>query len=84
MAARLRRASLDAAAPFRAAPALDEHRNAPLPALGDSAVESRAPLGPHATLDLMPNRSVLALHPDQSVTLREFVPAETTDYICRP
>lgn len=84
MAARLWGASLDAAAPFRPAPAFHEHGNAPLPAVGDSAVESRAALGPHATLDLMPNRSVLALHPDQSVTVREFVPAETTGYICRP
>jgi hypothetical protein len=84
MSARLGRAPLDAAAPLRPPPPLDEHANAALPAVRDSAIEPRAALGPHATLDLMPNWAVLALHPNQSVTLLEFVPAETTDYICRP
>ena len=84
MASRLGRAPLDSAAPLCPAPPLHEHGDAALPPLRDPPVESRAAIGPHATLEVKPNRSLLALHPHQSVTLREFVPAETTDYICRP
>lgn len=84
MAAGIGRPSLDSAAPLRAASALDEHGHTALPALRDPAVESRTAIGPHAALYVMSSWSVLAVHSDQSVPLREFVPAETTDYICRP
>jgi environmental stress-induced protein Ves len=78
------RASLDAAASLRAAASLDEDGRTALPAIGDAPIEARAAIGPHATLDVMTNRPVVAVHSDQFVTLQKFVPAEATDYICRP
>jgi hypothetical protein len=84
MTALLRRSPLEATASLDATAALHRHRDATLAALRDSPVESRAAIGSDATLDMMTNRPVLVVHSDQSVTLQEFVPAETTHYICRP
>jgi len=83
MAARVGGAPLDPAASLRQTASLHEHRDTALPAIRDSALEPRAAIGPHASLDVMTNRPVLVVHPDQSVTLPRFVPAET-HYICRP
>ena len=83
MAARVSGAPLDPTAPLRQSASLHEHRHTALPAFRDSALEPRAAIGPHASLDVMTNRPVLVIHPDQSVTLPQFLPAET-HYICRP
>jgi len=70
-------AAVNQAAPFH------EHRGLPTPAFGDPPIESRAPLRPQATFDVMPDRAVLVVHRDQFAHSRWFVPAEATGYITR-
>jgi len=63
---RLGRAALHATAPVdEPAPFHDDH-GFPLAAISDTAIESRAAIWPHATLDVMPDGAALAVHRNQS------------------
>jgi len=55
-----------------------EDRGVAEAAIGDPTVEPRPALGSHATFDVMSRLTVLVVHPDQSATSPEFVPAETS------
>jgi len=61
LAARIRGPSLDPTAPVGASQAAPLHRDRDLahPAVGDAAIQSAAPIGPHATLDAMAHLRVL-------------------------
>ena len=83
MAPRPKPAALHATAPVGEPPPFHQDRGLPLPAFGDPPIESRTPLRAHATFDVMPDRAVLFVHPDQFAHSGWFVPAEATGYITR-
>jgi len=80
----LERAALDTTPSFGQPAPLHQDRGFPHASLGDPPVESGAALGTHAPFNVMSRVLVLAVHPVQFAPPREFVPAETTDYISRP
>lgn len=60
--------ALHATAPVYEPTPIHQNCGLPMPALGDAAIQSRPPVGPYAALDLMPNRAVLPVHPNQFAT----------------
>jgi len=74
----LERAPLHATAALGPSAPLYEDRPLAETAIGDPTVEPRPALGSHATFDVMSRLTVLVVHPDQSATSPEFVPAETS------
>jgi len=74
----LERAPLHATAALGPSAPFYEDRGLAQAAVGDPTVEPRPALGSHATFDVMSRLTVLGVHPDQSATSSEFVPAETS------
>jgi hypothetical protein len=79
-----KRAALNPTAAVNYPASLDDYGEAAQSPLGNTPIESRAPLRPHAALDMMADRPRLVVHSDQSALRREFVPAEMSDYISPP
>ncbi len=83
-----RRPTLDPAAAFGDATALDKDRDGAHPALGYATIQPGAPVGPHPALHLMSHRpgtcwAAVVIHATEFAAHPMFVPAERTGYISR-